>query len=281
VFDPTVRARKNLVEASAYLELARIFKSMGLTKGAREKAGEGIDRVESVIRTREAISPALKQEAFKIKWELHLECDDMAAALATCNMFGRLYPNSPIVDQTLMGIGNVRMANKDYSEAIGVYRQVLALRSSESKGEAQFRIAQAIEKSAAVSKQGPPGVPVAAIQEYKLCAERYPGSPFAGDALVRLVDYFVDQNDLGQANSLLEQTFEDYPDASFLDSMLLKWVLVAYRQGDYPKALEKCTQLISGYPESPHAAKAKQILPKIEAQQKKGAAEAAPEKSAK
>lgn len=279
VFDPIVRARKNLVEASAYLELAKIFKSMGLTKGAREKAGEGIDRTESVIRTQETIPSALKQEAFKLKWELHLECDDMAAALATCNLFGRLYPNSPIVDQALMGIGNVRMANKDYQEAIGVYRQVLGLKSSESKGEAQFRIAQAIEKMSLVGRPGS-GIPVEAIQEYKLCTERYPGSPFAGEALVRLVDYYVEQNDMGQATSLLEQTFEDYPDALFLDSLLLKWVLVAYRQGDYAKARDKCTQLISGYPDSQHAAKAKQILPKIEAQLKKGASESAPEKSA-
>jgi len=278
VFDPLIRARKNLVEASAYLELARIFKSMGLTKGAREKAAEGIDRTESVIRTRESIPSALKQEAFKIKWELHLECDDMAAALATCNLFGKLYPNSPMVDQALMGIGNVRLANNNYTDAIGVFRQVLALRTSESKGEAQFRIAQAIEKMAASRKTGM-GIPVEAIQEYKLCSERYPESPFAGDALARLVDYYVDQNDLGQATSLLEQTFQDYPDALFLDSMLLKWVLVSYRQGDYPKALAKCNQLIFSYPDSPHAAKAKQILPKIEAQLKKGAADSAPEKS--
>jgi TolA-binding protein len=278
VFDPLVRARKNLVEATAYLELAKIFKSMGLTKGARDKAAEGIDRAESVIRTKEPLPSGLKQEAFKLKWELQLECDDMGAALSTCNLFGRLYPNSPMVDQALMGIGNVRLANKEYEEALGVYRQVLKLQTSESKGEAQFRIAQAIEKMAIARKSGT-GIPVEAIQAYQLCTERYPGSPFAGEALVRLVDYHVEQNDVGQATALLEQTFEDYPDALFLDSLLLKWVLVAYRQADYAKARDKCTLLISGYPDSPYAAKAKQILPKIEAQQKKGAGDSAPEKS--
>jgi TolA-binding protein len=52
--------------------------------------------------------------------------------------------------------------------------------------------------------------------------------------------------------------------------MLLKWVLVAYRSGDYPKARDKCTQLLFEYPESPYAQKAKQILPRIEGQLKKG-----------
>ncbi len=279
VFDPLVRARKNLVEASAYLELARIFKSMGLAKGASEKAAEGGDRTEAVIRAREAIPASLRQEAFKIKWELQLEADNLGAAMATCNLFNRLYPDSPLVDQALMGIANVRLAHKDYPEAIRVYRQVLGLKSAESRGEAQFRVAQAIEKMA-VSQRKATGIPAEAIQEYKLCAERYPESPYAGEALARLVDYHIEQNDLGQATSLLEQIFEDYPDALFLDSMLLKWVLVAYRQGDYAKAHDKCNQLIFGYPDSPYAAKAKQISEKIDSRLKRGAV-TAPEKSDK
>ena len=79
---------------------------------------------------------------------------------------------------------------------------------------------------------------------------------------------------------MLEQIFEDYPDALFLDSMLLKWVLVAYRQGDYAKAHDKCNQLIFGYPDSPYAAKAKQISEKIDSRLKRGAV-TAPEKSDK
>ena len=277
VFDPLVRARKNLVEASAYLELTKIFMSMGLAKGAHDKAAEGIDRADAVIRTREAIPVSLKQEAFRIKWNLSLESDDFAGALAACNLFSRLYPDSPMVDQALMGIGNVRLANKDYDKAISVFRQVLGLKTSESKGEAQFRIAQALEAIDVAMKRK--GTSVQAIQEYKRCAERYPESSFAGEALARLVDYYIEQNDIGQANSLLEQTFQDYPDAAFLDRMLLKWVLVAYRSGDYAKAREKCSLLIFGYPDSPYAAKAKQIPPKIEAQLKEGAGNAAPEKS--
>ena len=65
---------------------------------------------------------------------------------------------------------------------------------------------------------------------------------------------------------LLEQIFEDHPDANFLDVVLLKWVYVAYRMGNYQKANDKCTQLIFEYPASPHAKKAKQLLPAIEAE---------------
>jgi len=71
-----------------------------------------------------------------------------------------------------------------------------------------------------------------------------------------------------EAGELLEQVFQDHPDAPFLDAMLLKWVLVAYSSGDYPKAREKCAQLLFEYPGSAYAEKARQVLPKIEARLK-------------
>jgi outer membrane protein assembly factor BamD (BamD/ComL family) len=263
VFDTVVKSKKNLVEGQAYLELARIFKSMGLTKGAKEKAKEGLDRADFIIRTRTPIPSTLKQDAFKLKWELHIVADDLPSAIATCNLFNQLYPDSPFVDQALMGIGAIRMENKQYTEASSVFQQVLRLPKSEAKAEAQFRIAEITELTTKPGSEQ-------AVQQYKACAERYPESEFAGASLAKLVDYHVDTKDFTQANALLEQIFQDYPDAKFLDGMLLKWVLVAYRSGDYQKASDKCSQLVFEYPESPYAEKAKQIMPKIEGQLKKG-----------
>jgi TolA-binding protein len=236
---------------------------MGLLAGAKEKGKEGLERVEFVVRTQVPIPSELKQEAFKLKWELHIVGDDFQSAMGTCQLFNRLYPDSPFVDEALMGIASIRMENKEYHEAIQVFQQVLALPRSERKAEAQFRIAEATEVN---TKSGSE----AAVQQYKQCAERYPESPFAGASLAKLVDYHIEQKDYNQANTILEQVFQDYPDASFLDSMLLKWVLVAYRSGDYERAYEKCSQLLFEYPESPYAEKARQIMPKIEPKLKKG-----------
>jgi len=286
--DPVLRARKLLVEATAYLELARIFRSMGLAKGAREKAVEGLERVESILReqgdpsafrraadgatrARSPIPPQLREEAFKLKWELHIVQDDFDNAIATCRLFNRLYPDSPFVDQALMGIATVRMERKEYADAIAVCRHVLALATSGAKAEAQFRIAEATEaiaaKALAARPLGAAKAPQqseAAIQQYRICAEKFPESEFAGRSLAKLVDYYVEQNDFARAEDLLEQVFQDYPDSAFLDSMLLKWVLVAYRRGDFAKAYEKCSQLIFEYPASEHAKEAKELLPKIE-----------------
>ena len=263
VVDPVIKARKNLVEATAFLELARIFQSMGLMKGAKEKSNEGLDRVAYVIKTTKSVPVALQQDAFKLKWELHLAADDFASAMGTCTTFNKLFPESPFADQALMGIGKIRMDNKQYADALIVFRQVLSLPKSQAKAEAAFRIAQATEF------QSGPEHKEAAVQQYKACAEHYPESEFAGAALAKLVDYYVETKDYSQANSLLEQVFQDHPDANFLDAMLLKWVLVAYRSGEVAKAYEKCSKLLLEYPESTYATKAKQIMPQIEARLKK------------
>ena len=268
VDDPVIRARKNLVEATAYLELARIFKSMGLIKGAKQKSVEGIDRAEVIIRMTSPIPTELKQQAFKTKWELHMAADDFSSAIATCTMFNRLYPDSPLVDEALMGIVRIRIENKEYQEAIGTLNQILRLSKSQAKAEAQFRLAETTEKMNAGRSEGQD----MAIQQYKLCAERYPDSEFAGQSLSKMVDYYVTKKDFVQANELLEQVFQDHPDASFLDAMLLKSVLVAFNTGDYAKARAKCEKIIGEYPGSQYAEKAKQILPKIDAKMKAGSA---------
>ena len=258
VGDPVVAARKNLVEASAFLELGRIFRAMGLVKGATEKVGEGLSRIEPIIRQSGAIPASLTEEAFRTKWELHIVADDFNAAIQTCELFNRLYPESPFVDRALLQIGRIKEERKKPEEAIAVYRRILALPTSQIKPEAQYRIAQATEQS------NNPAAAEQAIVQYKLCAERYPDSPFAGESLGRLVDYHIEKKDNTAANDLLEQIFQDYPDAQFLDSMLLKWVVVAYRTGDFQKAYDKCTQLLFEYPASPYAERARATLPKIE-----------------
>jgi TolA-binding protein len=258
VGDPVVAAKKSLVESSAFLELGRIFKAMGLVKGAVEKVGEGLTRIDPIIRQSGSLPASLTEEAFRTKWELHIVADDFTQAIQTCELFNRLYPESPFVDRALLQIGQIKEEKKLPDEAIRVYQRILALPASQIKPEAQYRIAQATEKLPH------PGAAEQAIVQYKLCAERYPESPFAGESLGKLVDYHIEKKDNTAANDLLDQIFQDYPDAQFLDAMLLKWVMVSYRTGDFQKAYDKCTQLLFEYPASPYAERARAILPKIE-----------------
>ena len=283
VSDPVLRARKHLVEATAFLELARIFASMGLKKGAAIKAADGLLRVDSILKTESPIPSELKEEAFKLRWDLYLTTEDYRNAMATCRLFNKIYPDSPFVDQAMIGIADIRMRNKEYKLAREVYSQVLRLPNSMAKPEAQFRIAQAVEAEAAdraaanAARQGNLDAPDAtlserAIQQYKLCAERFPESQYAGESLGKVVDYYLQGRDYSRADDLLEQIFQDYPDGNFLDSMLLKWVDVASRMGNNQKAYDKCSQLLFEYPSSPHAPKAKELLTAIKASQEKAPA---------
>jgi TolA-binding protein len=258
VSDPVLLARKNLVESSAYLELGRIFRSMGLLAKAAEKCDQGLELLSPILRAQREIPPVLAQDAYRTKWELELAKQDFAGAMATCNVFSRLFPDSPIVDQALIGIGRIRLERKEYAEATQAFNQVLALPLSQAKAEAQFRIAETVELMNPENK-------ALAIPAFKVCAERYPDSEFAGAALGKLVDHYIEAKDYRQAEEQIARVFEDHPDAKFLDGMLLKWVIVAYRMGDYAKSKTKCQQLLFEFPESPYAERAKTLLQQIEA----------------
>lgn len=268
VADPVVAAKKSLVEAEAFLELGRIFRAMGLVKGAKEKVAEGLTRVEPIIRQSGAIPASLTEQAFRAKWDLHITAGDYEAAVKTCELFNKLYPESPFVDQALLQIGRIKEDQRDTLGAISIYNRILGLKTSQIKAEAQYRIARAIEAETTPQGEPVPGSAERAIVAYKTCAERYPDSPFAGESLGKLVDYHIDKKDNAAASELLEQVFQDYPDAQFLDAMLLKWVMVAYRMGDVQKAHDKCSQLLFEYPASPYAERGRAIMPKIEAKLK-------------
>jgi outer membrane protein assembly factor BamD (BamD/ComL family) len=267
VSDPTLRAQVRLVEAEAFLELARIFRSMGLNDGGDEKARQGLDRIEQVLGIETPIAATYREQAWKLKWQLQMVQEDFAGAITTCKLFHALYPDSPFVDQAMVSVGKIRFEDKQYKEAIEVFEAILALPNSHAKAEAQYMIARCldvgirpedVETAAGARKRE------AAIRAYKRCAEKYPDSEFAGPSLAELVDYYIRTRDFVRANDLLEQIFQDYPDAAFLDAMLLKWTQVAYLNREYRKAYEKCTQLIFEYPDSQYIDQAKRILPSLQ-----------------
>jgi TolA-binding protein len=275
VGDAVTKAKKELVEATAFLELTRIFRSMGLMKKATEKSQEGLDRVQGIIVTKTPLPSSLKEEAFKIKWELYIEVEDYENAIATCALFSKLYPTSTYADDALMRIGIAKAETGNPDEAVKIFQRVLALPNSRARAEAQFRIAESYfdrAQKAVIMDQAAAATQfrTKAMQEYRTCADRFAQSEYAGRSLARLVDYHVDTKDYAQADDLLNQIFQDYPDASFLDSMLLKWVIVCFKMGNYEKAYEKCMQLLFEYPDSDFAEQAKKIQPRLEAKVKGG-----------
>ncbi|MBM4042347.1 MAG: tetratricopeptide repeat protein [Planctomycetes bacterium] len=263
-----LKARKNLIEAKIYLKLGSIFKEVGLQKQATEKAAEGLDRVDDVIRTstKASLDRSLVEEAFSVKWDLLLVQDRMGEAIAVCRTLTQLFPDSTLVDRALLKIGQARMETDKPHEAIGIFNAVISLPKSDLKAEAQYSIGKVLERVAnehAKQQQRDPDLSQA-MTAYKKCAESYPDSPFAGDALEQIANYYILAKDYNRAIELMERVFQDYPDASFLDRMLLKWVIAAYRVGNLAVAKAKAEQLLAEYPNSPLAPKARQFQEIIE-----------------
>ena len=97
----------------------------------------------------------------------------------------------------------------------------------------------------------------------KRCAEMYPSSSYAGESYKRIVDYDLSIKNYTAATEILERVFEDYPDAPWLDEMLLKWGVVMYRLGDRQGARQKFQRVIEEYPGGKSAKTAKSFLDRL------------------
>ena len=262
-----LKIRKDLIEAKIYLKLGQIFKEVGLVNKANDKAEEGLNRVNSIIATsvKASLERSLVEEAFSIKWELLLVKDSLGQAIEVCRTLTQLFPDSSLVDRALLKIGQAKADSGNPGEAIGIFNAVLALPKSDLKPEAQFNIAVVMEKQAVLDAEARGQDPALAevMVAYKKVADSYPDSAFAGDALDKVANYYITAKDYDRAIELMERVFQDYPDVKFLDIMLYKWEVAAYRKGDFVTAKAKAQQLLSEYPNSKLAEKARKDLETI------------------
>ncbi|MFM2170697.1 MAG: hypothetical protein RI957_926 [Verrucomicrobiota bacterium] len=282
VFEELLKARKGSVEAEALVGLGSIYKDMGLDARAAERANEALNKVDPIIVNRLKLPGDLVEQAFKLKWESELLKNDFNSAMATCLAFNRLYPESVLADQAMMTLGRSLADRGEYKQAVDVYNRVLQLENPISAAEAQFRIGEVLTKEAEDltaaadehnSKWGKAGLSEAtalqtrmapAIAAFQKTYQTYPESSFAAEALGRVVRHYVETENFAQAAGLLESVFDEYPDAAFLDEMLLLWANVAFRMDDKATAKAKLQQLLFDYPASQYAAEARKRLSALE-----------------
>ena len=258
-----LEARKNLIEAKIHLKLGEIFKEVGLADTASQKADIGLERVERVLRvsTQASLDRGLVEEAFNVKWDLLLVQDKLGEAIRVCKTLTELFPDSTLVDRALLDIGKAKMQAGAGGEAMNVFNAILRLPQSNLKPEALFLIARVQERAARERAERHDSEPDLshAMRAYQRVADVHPDSEFAGRALEKIADYYIETRDYARAVQLMEGVFLDYPDAGFLDTMLMKWVQASYRMGDLATARAKCDQLIAEFPSSPWAGKAKEF----------------------
>lgn len=268
--DATVQARKLLLEAQLLHKWGSIFRDVGLDGHAKAKADEGLQRVDEImlLAARYSLDRSVVEQTFAAKWDLQLVQGNLAAAINTCNALVRLYPDTVLADLAFMRIASARVASKeprDIQEGIRVYQSVLALPRSAAKAEAQFGVAQALEKLAklTVRAEGQPDYS-AAIRAFRVCAETYPESSYAGESFQRIVNYHIGIRDYPRAVELLERIFQDYPDSPWLDEMLVRWGIVLHRMGDRDGAVGKFRRVLEEYPGGTAAQQASAFLERLQ-----------------
>ena len=268
--DATTQARKLLIESQLLHRWGSIFKEVGLDDSAFVKAEEGLVKVEAILAltARQSIERSLLEQTFATKWDLYLVQGKLNEAIATCQALVRLFPDTTLVDRAFLNIARARAESEDVgdkSEAIKVYRQVLALPESTYKAEAQFRIGEVTEELVKL-KTRPGNQPnyAPAMLEYQRVTESYPNSPFAGEAFNKIINYQIGLRDYVRAVELMDRVIQDYPDAPWLDEILLKWGVVANRMGNRDAAVQKFLRVLEEYPNGTSAAQAAQFLQRLQ-----------------
>lgn len=266
----TVQAKKLLLEAQLLYKWGSIFKDVGLESNAKSKADEGLARVEDVfdLMKHNSLERDVVESAYEVRWNLYLVKNRLDAAIATCRALVKKYPDTILADRAFLQIANAnRLKDTDESRrsAIQVYNSIIQMENSPLKPEAQFRIGEIMEKNAKMSaKFGAKPDYSSAMIAFKRCADAYPNSSFAGEAIKKVIDYYISIRDYNRAQETLDRVFQDYPDAPWLDEMLLKWGVVCHRLGNRAEAIAKFRRLLEEYPGGSSAKQAAKFLKKLE-----------------
>ena len=268
--EATVQAKKLLLEAQLLYKWGSIFKDVGLEANANAKADEGLARVDDVfdLMKRSSLEREVVESAYEVRWNLLLVKNRLDAAIATCRALVKKYPDTILADRAFMQIANANR-EKDTDEsrksAVQVYNSIIQMENSPLKPEAQFRIGEIMEQNARMNaRAGQKPDFSSAMVAFKRCADAYPNSSFAGESIKRVVDYFISIRDYNRAQETLDRVFQDYPDAPWLDEMLLKWGVVCHRLGNRAEAIAKFHRLLEEYPGGASAKQAAGFLKKLE-----------------
>ena len=268
--EPTLQAKKLLLEAQLLFKWGSIFKDVGLEANANAKADEGLERVDDVfeLMKHNSLKREVIENAYEVRWDLLLVKGKLAAAIETCRALVRKYPDTILADRAFMQIANANRAqdtDEGRRSAVQVYNSILAMANSPLKAEAQFRIGEIMEVNARLNaRSGAKPDFSSAMIAFKRCADAYPNSSYAGESIKRVIDYFISIRDYNRAVETLDRVFQDYPDAPWLDEMLLKWGVVCHRLGNRAQAIEKFHRLLEEYPGGSSAKQAAKFLQKLE-----------------
>ena len=260
ITDEELRLQTKLKTAAALTNIGNRYKEFGLKANADEKYNQALRECDGIMGEAAKLGGRVLEETYVQLWRIYFEMDQLNLASAMAYRLQREFPTSGFVDEALLQLGNVARKQGDVKRAIGIYSQLVAMKTSKLRGEAQFGIAECYEQMAEQADEAA-AAPLLdrAFQEYKKVFEQFSDSGRVGEAVSKMANYYYKQKDYARAIDTFESVLNDHPDAKFLDVVLFNYGRCLYRMGQKNEARSRFDQLIGEYPQSPLAGDAKKI----------------------
>ncbi len=260
ISDQELKIQTQLRTADALTQIANRYKEFGLHAKAAEKYAQALAVCEEVADDARRLRGSLLEQLYVQLWNIYFAMDKLELSAAMCERLQSEFPNSGFVDDALLRLAEVARKQGNLERAIGVYSRLVAMQTSQLRGEAQFGVAECYETLAGKA-QGEAAAQLRdrAFQEFKRVYDQFPESGRVGEAVAKMANYYYIQKDYARAIDTFETVLNNQPDAKFLDVILFNYGRCLFRMDRKAEAQRRFEQLISEFPESPLAADAKKI----------------------
>lgn len=260
ISDQELKIQTQLRTADALTRIGNRYKEFGLQLKATQRYEQAIGVCEEVADAAQKLRGPLLEQLYVQLWNIYFAMDKLDLAAAMCQRLQSEFPNSGFVDDALLQLGEVARKQGDLQRAIGIFTRLVAMETSQLRGEAQFGVAECYE-TMATQAQGEAAAQLRdrAFQEFKRVYDQFPDSGRVGEAVAKMANYYYIQKDYARAVDTFETVLNNQPDAKFLDVILFNYGRCLYRMDRKAEAQRRFEQLLAEFPESPLAADAKKI----------------------
>jgi TolA-binding protein len=260
ISDLELKIQTQLKTADALTQIGNRYKEFGLKDKAVEKYDQALTMCDEIAIDARKLGGSLLELTYVQLWNIYFAMDKLDLAAAMCQRLQNEFPESGFVDDALLQLAEVARTQGDLQRAIGVFSRLVAMETSQLRGEAQFGVAQCYDDMSLKAEPAAASqLQDRAFQEYKRVYDEFPESGRVGEAVAKMANYYYIQKDYARAIDTFETVLASQPDAKFLDVILFNYGRCLYRMERKSEARQRFDQLISEFPESPLAADAKKI----------------------
>jgi len=189
------------------------------------------------------------------------------------------YPFSDYSEEAQLKLGQAQYESKQYAEAIASFQDFQRMHpTNPNLALTEYYTGMAYMDQMGTTERDQRAAENAQAH-FRTVIERYPDSPFAGEARKKLQEcreelaghefevakfYLVWTNPLG-AEARLRRLLENYPDTEVSAAALMRFGTYFRKRGDLNRSALAFASLISQYPHSPHVDAAKRELANLQA----------------